>query len=151
MHWSLLYKSHNTLEDVLHCYSVWVIRKECPLRYQLTALKSKFAQKKKKKKIQNFSLFIWQTSPLKYKLWQLRIKIMSMLALLLEFTSKCKNYCRIITDYASFSMEIQHLVHLHRHICVIEALKSQTSRENLTLQEMRTIALRMPSLCAKLS
>lgn len=63
---------------------------------------------------------------------------MSMLALLLEFTSKCKNYCRIITDYASFSMEIQHLVHLHRHICVIEALKSQTSRENLTLQEMRT-------------
>lgn len=46
-----------------------------------------------------------------------------MLALQLEFTSKCKNYCRIIIDYAWFSIVIQHLVHLHNHIYVIKVLE----------------------------
>lgn len=49
--------------------------------------------------------------------------IVSMLALLLEFTSKCRNYCRIIVDYAWFSIVIQHLVLLDNHIYVIKVLK----------------------------
>lgn len=106
---------------------MWVFWKECPLRYQLTLPKSKFAQKNNN--IISACSFDKHSTEVQAMTSQNKKKhksIISMLALLLQFTSKCKNYCRIIVDYALSGIVIQHLVHLHNHIYVIKALKTQS-------------------------